>query len=81
MRSLIFSGDYDTRDMKHPRFDVDLDIKELDIAKAYKEMKLVRELLPAAGDAEGMFSVAYKIKGELLPDFYPKTETLIALEK
>ncbi len=71
------SGDYDTRDMKHPLFDIDLDIKELDINKAYKEMKLVRDLLPAAGDAQGIFSVAYKLKGELAQDFYPKTETLI----
>jgi AsmA protein len=71
------SGDYDTRDMTHPRFDVDLDIKELDIQKAYKEMKIVRELLPAAGDAEGIFSIDYKIKGELTSEFYPKTETLI----
>ena len=71
------SGDYNTRDMKHPFFDVDLDIKELDINKAYREMKLVRDLLPVAGDADGIFSVSYKLKGELSPDFYPRMETLL----
>jgi len=71
------SGDYNTRDMKHPFFDADVDIKELDINKAYKEMKLVRDLLPAAGDADGIFSVRYKLKGELSPDFYPRMETLL----
>ena len=71
-----FSGIYDTRDILHPKIDVDLDIKELDIAKAYKEMKLVRELLPAAGDAEGRFSITYKLKSELAQDFTPKLETL-----
>ena len=71
------SGDYNTRDLKHPFFDVDLDIQELDINKAYREMKLVRDLLPAAGDADGMFSIRYKLKGELSPDFYPKMETLL----
>ena len=70
------SGDYDTRDMKHPVFDMDLDVKELDINSAYKEVKLVRDLLPAAGDAEGNFSVVYKLKGELNSDFSPKMETL-----
>ena len=70
------SGDYNTRDITHPTFDFDLDIKELDIAKSYKELKLVRELLPAAGDAEGLFSITYKLKGDLLPDLYPKMETL-----
>ncbi len=71
-----FSGDYDTRDSQHPLIDVDLDIKDLDIEKAYKEMKLVRQLLPAAGDAEGRFSITYKLKGELAQDFSPKLETL-----
>ncbi len=70
------SGDYDTRDMKHPVFDMDLDVKELDINKAYKEVKLVRDLLPAAGDAQGKFSVVYKLQGELNSDFSPKMETL-----
>ena len=70
------SGNYDTRDIKRPLFDAELDIKELDIQKAYNQMKLVRELLPSAGDADGMFSIQYKLKGELKEDFYPKMETL-----
>lgn len=70
-----FSGDYDTRDMQHPLIDVDLDVKDLDIQRAYKEMKLVQMLLPAAADAEGKFSVTYKLKGELSQDFTPKLET------
>ncbi len=70
------SGNIDTRDMNHPQFDAVLDIKELDINKAYTEMKLIRELCPSAGDAHGMFSINYKLKGEFKDDFYPKTETL-----
>ncbi len=70
------SGDYDTRDIQHPLFDVALDIKELDINKAYREMRIVRELLPAAGDSEGIFSISYKLKGELMSDLYPKMETV-----
>ncbi len=70
------SGDYNTKDIQHPLFDLALDIKELDINKAYREMRIVRELLPAAGDAEGIFSITYKLKGELGPDLYPKMETV-----
>ncbi|HQQ81767.1 MAG: AsmA-like C-terminal region-containing protein [Cyclobacteriaceae bacterium] len=71
------SGDYNTRDMNHPAFDLSLDIKELDISRAYREMRLVRELLPAAGNADGMFSITYKLKGELNDALYPRYETLI----
>jgi AsmA protein len=70
------SGDYNTRDLGHPMFDLSLDIKELDISRAYREMRLVRELLPAAGNAEGMFSITYQLKGELDEKLYPRYESL-----
>ncbi len=70
------SGNINTRDMNHPQFDAVLDIKELDINKAYTQMKLIRELCPSAGDAHGLFSINYKLKGEFKDDFYPKMETL-----
>ncbi|HTJ53013.1 MAG TPA: AsmA-like C-terminal region-containing protein, partial [Cyclobacteriaceae bacterium] len=71
------SGDYDTRNVVHPTFDFELDIKELDINKAYKEIKLVRDLVPAAEHTFGQLSVDYKLKGELSSDMTPKTETLV----
>lgn len=70
-------GDYNTQDMNHPLFDFGLNIQELDIAKAYKEIKLIRDLAPAAADCEGQFSIEYKLKGELARDMNPKTETII----
>ncbi len=70
------SGSYDPREVEHPLFDFQINVAELDINKAYKEVKLVRDLLPAAGDAEGIFSVTYKMKGELQQDFYPKMDKL-----
>jgi len=72
------SGDYDNPWYEAPSFDVDLDIKEWIIARPTKRWSLCCELLPAAGDAEGMFLVAYKSKGDYYCRiFYPKTETLI----
>ena len=71
------SGEYDTRDIKHPLFDFDLEIAELDIHKAYKEIKMIRDMAPSAGNVYGKFSVSYKLKGELDKDMSPKTETLL----
>lgn len=58
-------GDYNTVDNKRPFFDVHLDIRELDINKAYREIALVRKLAPAAGDTYGLVSVNYKLMAEL----------------
>lgn len=71
------SGEYDSRDSQHPLFNFDLKIEELDIQRAYKDLRLVRELVPAAADASGLFSIQYKIKGELDNTMFPKTETII----
>ncbi|HWZ21157.1 MAG TPA: AsmA-like C-terminal region-containing protein, partial [Cytophagaceae bacterium] len=70
------SCDYNTQDVKHPLFDMDIDIKELDINKAYKEIKLVRDLAPAMADTYGIFSITYQLKGGLNKQMEVKTETL-----
>jgi AsmA protein len=70
------TGDYNTRDMLHPKFDMDLDVKELDINRAYREIGLMRRLAPSAANVFGTFSVTYKIKGELAKNMQPKLETL-----
>jgi AsmA protein len=71
------NGDYNTKNIKHPLFDLDIDIKELDINKAYTSVKLVQEMAPAMADAYGIFSVTYKIKGEVDKKMSIKTETLV----
>jgi AsmA protein len=73
----MLTGDYDTRDINHPIVDFNIDIKELDINRAYKELGIIRELAPAAGNAEGSFSISYKLKGELDPQFKIKMETMV----
>jgi len=70
-------GHYDTRDIKHPIFDFDIDIEKLDIQKAYNGLTLIRQLAPAASGTEGTFSIKYKIKGELDSIMNPKLPTLV----
>ena len=69
-------GDYNTVDSKRPFFDMHVDIRELDINKAYNEIALVRKLAPAAGNTYGKVSVNYKLSGELTRKGIIKLETL-----
>lgn len=69
-------GDYNTKDISHPLFDMNLDVKDLDINRAYREVKLIRDLAPSAANTYGKFSTTYKLKGELKKDMSPKLETL-----
>ena len=71
------SGDYDTRDPKHPKFDLVLDINGLDINKAYNTFSTVQSAAPSASKTFGVFSTKYKLKGELAHDFEPILETLM----
>jgi AsmA protein len=75
--SFTLNGDYDSKDLNHPLFDFSVDIKDLDIHSAYKELGIIRELAPAAADAHGSFSISYKLKGELDQQMKIKTETMV----
>jgi hypothetical protein len=68
----IMSGDYNTKDNKHPLFDLDVSIDKLDFNKAYKTLVDAKGACPAAGN----FSTKYSVKGEVTPDFSPIYSTL-----
>jgi AsmA protein len=55
---------------------MNIDVKDLDINRAYREVKLIRDLAPSAANTYGKFSTTYKLKGELKKDMTPKLETL-----
>ncbi|HWY36542.1 MAG TPA: AsmA-like C-terminal region-containing protein, partial [Nitrosopumilaceae archaeon] len=73
----ILSGDYSTKDNKHPMFDLDISIDKLDINKAYRMFIDEKGVAPA----KGLFSTKYALKGELTPDFTPISSTLIGKGK
>src|ERR1700756_270166 len=68
----VVSGDYNTKDSKHPFFDLDVDIDKLDFNKAYKTFVDPKGISPASGN----FSTKYSLKGEVRPDFSPIYSTL-----
>lgn len=66
------SGDYNTRDIKHPSFDLKIDVDALDINKAYQTFIDPKSTAPAKGN----FSTSYNLKGQVTPDFSPVLSTL-----
>ena len=68
----VMSGDYNTKNNKHPFFDLDINIDKLDFNKAYKTFVDPKGTCPAAGN----FSTKYSLKGEVTPDFSPIYSTL-----
>jgi AsmA protein len=63
--NFAIDGHYNTFDVTNPFFDVQINVSELDINKAYTEIALIRKLAPAAADTYGKVSINYKLKGGL----------------
>ncbi|MBY0425985.1 MAG: AsmA family protein [Cytophagales bacterium] len=70
------NGDYNTANIQKPFFDFQLNVQELDINKAYKEIKLIQQLAPAAKDAYGTISIDYKLKADLNKFMQPELESM-----
>ena len=74
--AFALSGDYDSRDLRHPKFDADISIHELDINKAHEAFVTIQSMAPAAEHTYGIFSIDYQLKGELLQNMFPVFESL-----
>jgi uncharacterized protein involved in outer membrane biogenesis len=72
----MLGGTYDTRDMDHPSYDLQLDINGLSIPKAYEAFFTVKQLAPIAELMEGNFSTDFKLSGELKPNMMPDLTTI-----
>ena len=70
------SGSYDTRDLKRPSFDFDLDIREIGIRQSYQTFNTVQALAPIAQNMDGDMSTKFSIAGLLLPDMSPALNTV-----
>lgn len=70
------AGDYDTRDVHHPKFDLAVNVEDLDIGKAHAAFATVQAVAPASEHTYGVFSVDYSLKGELLPNMFPVLSSL-----
>lgn len=74
--SFVVNGTYNTRDIRHPKYDFGLKIEKLSIQQAANKSSLVQTYAPIAGLVTGNFSTDFKISGELLPTMMPNMATV-----
>ena len=86
MRDLFFeifggnvkmNGNYSTQDKAHPRFDLDYDVRDLDIEQTVTYMETVQKMAPIAKTCKGRFSTDLSMNGELDDAMMPMMNTLV----
>lgn len=74
--NFVTNGVYDSRDIKHPKFDFDLNITNLAIPAAFQTFNTVQTMMPLAQHMDGDVSTNFKIAGELTQNMMPNLKTL-----
>ena len=72
------NGAYDGRDIEKPKYDFDVDIKELSIQQAYQNFVMVKSFAPIAQAMDGDFSLDFKLNGLLNQDMTPDLASINA---
>lgn len=62
---------YQSLSPKSAIFDYHISAKEFDISKAYKEIKLFREMASSASKVKGVVGLDYQLSGKLNKDMFP----------
>ena len=70
------TGSYNTQSLAHPKFDLGLNIKNLDFQSAFKAFNTVKALVPLASAVQGVFGTTFSVSGEMGQDMLPKLSTL-----
>ncbi len=74
--TFVTNGQYDTRDSLNPYFSFDLDIKELEIPKAYSAFASIQEMAPMAKNMSGKVNSDFHVEGRLLQNYDPDLGSL-----
>ena len=61
---------------QHPKFDLGLNIKNLNFQNAFQAFNSVKTLVPLAANLEGIFSTNFNVSGEMGPDMMPVYSSL-----
>jgi hypothetical protein len=70
------NGSYNTKDIKHPKYDFGLKIDNLSIQQAASSFSVVKTYAPIAGMAKGTFGTDFKLNGELSQNMMPNLATV-----
>ncbi|MNJ92996.1 putative assembly protein [compost metagenome] len=68
---VVMDASYQSTSPKSANFDFKLNAKEFDIAKAYKEIKLFREMATSASKVKGIVGLDYQLTGRLNDEMFP----------
>lgn len=72
----VVNGTYDTKDIKHPKYDFGLKVENVSMKQAASSSSLVQTYAPVAGLVNGNFNLDFKISGELLQNMMPNMGTV-----
>lgn len=75
--TVAMDANYKSVNTKNARFDYHIKANEFDIKRAYKEVKLFREMASAAEKAQGIISLDYNLKGRLNANMEPVFPSLL----
>ncbi len=67
----VMNARYASEGPRRAGFSFDIDAREVDVRRAYDSIRLFRELATAAGNAQGIISLQYQLKGKLDENMYP----------
>ncbi|MBX0291775.1 AsmA family protein [Hymenobacter sp. HSC-4F20] len=70
------NGSYSSKDLAHPKFNLGLNIKNLNFQNAFQAFNSVKAMVPLASSLEGVFSTNFNVSGEMGPDMMPRYNTL-----
>ena len=72
----VVNGAYNTKDLRHPKYDLGLKIENVSMRQAANASSLVQSYAPIAGLVNGNFSTDFKVSGELLQNMMPNLATV-----
>lgn len=68
---VVMNGSYKSLSPYKAVFDYHIEAKELDVKKAYNQIQLFHDMVPAAEKAEGIISLDYQLAGRLNENMQP----------
>ena len=74
--AFALNGAYNPKDIKRPKYDLDVKIENLSIQQAAASFSLVKTYIPIAGLVSGNFSSDFKIDGLLTKSMMPNPATV-----
>ncbi|MEZ4808302.1 MAG: AsmA-like C-terminal region-containing protein [Flavobacteriales bacterium] len=75
--SVMMAGQYDATDLARPTFDLQYDVKDVDIEQTVTYVETVQKMAPIAKTAKGRFSAALTMQAELDQHMQPVMNTLL----